>query len=87
MKFCVGDFSLDSTAEQGRPDEVDQSQIEISSEDNVIQCMRQPTYSKYPNQALKVICTSLVILIALMFEFHISEKKPSWQYFCMRFPT
>ena len=75
MKFCVGDFSLDSTAEQGRQDEVDHSQTEILFEDNVVQCRRQATYSKYPKQALKVICTSSVKLIALMFEFHISEKK------------
>ena len=42
---------------------------------NVKQCRRYPTYSKYPNQASIVICTSLVILFALMSEFHISEKK------------
>ena len=28
------------------------------------------THSEYPSQALKIICTSLVMLIALMFGFH-----------------
>ena len=30
-------------------------------------------YSKYPSQALKISCTSLVMLITLMSGFHISE--------------
>ena len=30
-------------------------------------------YSKYPNQALKISCTILVMLITLMSGFHISE--------------
>ena len=33
---------------------------------NVIPRAREPTYSKYPNQALKIICTSLAMLIALI---------------------
>ena len=32
------------------------------------------TYSKYPNQALKISYPSLVMFITLMFGFHISEK-------------
>ena len=31
-------------------------------------------YSKYPNQVLKISCTSLVMSITLMFGFHISER-------------
>ena len=33
------------------------------------------TYSKYPNQALKIFCTILVMLITLMFGFHITEAE------------
>ena len=42
---------------------------------NVIARGKEPTYPKYPNRALKIICTSLVMLIALMFGFHISSVK------------
>lgn len=38
---------------------------------NSILCRWQSTHSKNSNKAEKIICTSLVILIALMFEFHI----------------
>ena len=31
-------------------------------------------YSKYPNRALKISCTSLVMLITLMSGFHISKR-------------
>ena len=41
---------------------------------NVILCGRELTYSQYPDQVLKVICTSLVMFISLRFGFHISEK-------------
>lgn len=40
---------------------------------NIIRHRRWPTYSKYPNQPLKIICTSLVMLIALMFGFLVSK--------------
>ena len=73
-KFRVGDFSLDNAPQLGRPVEVDSDQIETLIEINIIPCRKQPTYSKYPNQALKIICTSLVMFIALMFGFHLSEK-------------
>lgn len=47
---------------------------------------RQPTYSKYLNQALKIIYQP-VMLIALVSGFYISCAKkpkpnPSWPYFC-----
>ena len=34
---------------------------------------RQATCSKYPNQALKIVCTSMVMSIAWTFGFHRSE--------------
>ena len=44
---------------------------------NAIPCLRYLKDSKYPNQELKITCTSLVILITLKFGFLISqvEKK------------
>ena len=70
-KFCDGDFSLEDAPWSGRP--VDSDQIETLIENN----QRYTTWeiakiSKYPKQALKIICTSLVMFIALMFGFHIS---------------
>ena len=41
---------------------------------NAIPHRREPEYSKYPNQALKVLCTSLVMFTVLMFGFHISKE-------------
>ena len=71
-KFHAGDFSLDDAPWSGRPVQVDSDQIETLRTINVIPPGRQSTYSKYPNQAVKIICSSLVMLIALMFGFHIS---------------
>ena len=71
-KFSAGDFSLDDAPRSGSPIEVDSDQIEALRTIKVIPRGRQPTYSKYPNQVLKIICTSLVMLIALIFGFHIS---------------
>ena len=71
-KFSAGDFSLDDAPRLGSPIEVDSDQIEALRTIKVIPRGRQPTYSKYPNQVLKIICTSLVMLIALIFGFHIS---------------
>ena len=45
---------------------------------NSILCRRQPTHSKYPNQALKSICASLVMLVTLMFGLHISKVKKTF---------
>ena len=74
-KFHAGDFALDGAPWSGRPVEVDSDQIETLIENSQHYTMREiVTYSKYPNQALKIICTSLVMLIALMFGLHISEK-------------
>ena len=66
-KFCAGDFSLDNAPRSGRTVEVDSNQIEIIMENNQCYTMLEiATYSKYPNQVLKIICTTLVMLIALM---------------------
>lgn len=36
---------------------------------------------EYPNQALKIICTRLVMLVTLMFDCHMSRKKTTQPYF------
>ena len=79
-KFHAGDFS-NWMMLHGRVDQL--KLIMIKSRHklrtvNVIPCGRQLTYSKYPNQALKIICTSLVMLIALMFGFHLSYVKKTF---------
>ena len=72
-KFHAGDFSLDNAPWMGRPVEVDSDQIETLIENN--QCYTTQEIAnilKYPNQELKIICTSLVMFITLMFGFHMS---------------
>ena len=73
VKFCAGDFLLDDAPRLGRPVEVDSDQIETLIENNQ-RCIlwERADLFKYPNQVLKIICTSLVVFIALMFGFHIS---------------
>ena len=69
-KFHSGVFSLDNVVPLGRSVEVYSDQIRTFIENNhVIPCGRKLTYSKYPNQALKSICTSLGMSVTLMFEF------------------
>ena len=61
-KFLPGDFSLDDALRLGRPVEVDSDQIETVIENNQRYTHgRQPTYLKYPNPALKIICPNLVM--------------------------
>ena len=61
-KFRAGDFSLDDAPWSGRPVEVDSDQIKTLIENNQRYTTWEiATYSKYPNQALKIICTSLVM--------------------------
>ena len=72
-KFHAGDFSLDNAPWMGRSVEVDSDQIETLIENN--QCYTTQEIAnilKYPNQELKIICTSLVMFITLMFGFHMS---------------
>ena len=67
-RLLVGD-----TPWSGRPIEVDRDQIETLIENN--QCYTTQEIAnilKYPNQELKIICTSLVMFITLMFGFHMS---------------
>ena len=74
VKFRAGVFSLDNTPWLDRPVEVDNDQIKTLIENNQ-RCTTQEiadAYSKFPNQVLKIICTSLVMFIASMFGFHIS---------------
>ena len=65
-----------------RPVEVvDSNQIKTLIENNQHFNM---TYFKYPNQVLKVICTRLVMVIILMFGFHVklSEKNLDYIFAC-----
>ena len=71
-EFCAGDFSLDHAPQTGIPVEVDGKQIETLIENN--QCyyyVRDSWHAQNIQQALNIICTSLVMFITLMFEFHI----------------
>ena len=71
----LGDLSLDYAPWSGKPVEVDRNQIKTLTENNQHHTTREiADILKCPNQMLKIICTSLVMLIALMFGFHISEK-------------
>ena len=69
-KFHAGDSSLEIYPFTVGV-EVDCNQIEALIE--AILCHKgESQYSqKYPNQVMKIICTSLVMLTALMFGFHI----------------
>ena len=84
-KFHAGAFLLDHAPKSGRLVEV----IVIKSRQklrtiSVIPCRRYLTYSKYSNQALKIIYTILVMLIMLRFGFCRSYvKKNPWPYLCM----
>ena len=69
-KFCTGDSSLDNAPWSSRPVKL----IEIKLRHylriiNIVPCKREPTYWKYPNRAMSNICTSLVILTALMWDW------------------
>ena len=74
-KFHAGDFLLDNVPLSNRPVEVDSDQIKTLRTINFIPCKRESAFSKYPNQALKIIFTTLVMLITLMFGFPISQMK------------
>ena len=72
-KFCAGDSSVDDAPRSGGPVEVDSNQIETLIENNQhFTTWEIVEYSKYPNHRLKIICTCLVMLIILMFGFHIN---------------
>ena len=68
VKSGLQSFMLENAAWSGRPVEVDSNQIKTLRTINIIPLRWKLTYSKYPNQALKI----LVMLITLMFGFHIS---------------
>ena len=74
-KFHAGDTSLGNAPQSGRPVEVGSYQTETLIENNH-HYTTWDLYSKYPNQALKSICTSLVMLITLMawVPYKVSEK-------------
>ena len=60
-------FECPGTLPSQRPANIDSNHIKELIE-NIIQHETDPTYSKYPNQLLKIICTSLAMLIASMCE-------------------
>ena len=70
-KFHAVDFPIDD-AQLDIPIEVDSDQIKTLRTIISIPHRRQLTYSKYPHQAMKIICTNLVMLITLMLGFPIS---------------
>ena len=64
---------LDNVPQLGRPVEADNDQIKTLTEnDQHYTTQKVADISKYPNQVWKTICTCLVMLITLMFGFHIS---------------
>ena len=89
-KLHAGDFSLDDAPRSGRPVEVDSDQIETIIENN--QCY---TTQEIAN-ILKISKSSAenhLHQLGYVNRFHVwvphklSEKKPSWLYFCMWFST
>ena len=72
-KFDARDFSLDNVPWMGRPVEVDSDQTETLIERNQCYITQEIANTlKYSNQELKIICTSLVMFITLIFGFHMS---------------
>ena len=59
------EISLGDAPRWGRPFGIDSDQMKTLTEKSQHSAMW--IYSKYLNQALKIICTSLVMLITLMF--------------------
>ena len=71
MKFYAGDFSLDDAPCLVRPVEADSDQIKTLIENNQCYTMQKITDILKISKVLKLICTILVMLIDLMFGFHI----------------
>ena len=71
MTFSAGDFSLDDAPCLGRPVEAESDQIKTLIENNQCYAMQKITDILKISKVLKLICTILVMLIALMFGFHI----------------
>ena len=90
VKFRAGDFLLDDAPRSGRPVEVDSDLIETLTENS--QC-----YSTWEIvDILKISKSSTenhlhqlgyVNRFDVWVPRKLSEKKPSWPYFCMRFST
>ena len=71
-KFHARDFLLDDAPQSGRSAKVDSDQIEMLVENNKYTTWEIASILKYPNLALKNICTILVMLIALMVGFFVN---------------
>ena len=72
-KFRARDFSLDDAPRSGRPVEVDSDQIETLTENNQRYTTQETAdILKISKSSVEILCTSLVMLIDLMFGFHIS---------------
>ena len=65
-----------------RPFEIDSNQIETLIENSECYTMKQITDLPKISKALKIICIDLVMLIILMFAFHINYRI---KLFCMQF--
>ena len=73
VKFCAGDFLLDDAPRSDRPVEVDSDKIETLIENNQPYTMWEvANILKISKSSVRIIYTSLIILIALMFGFHTS---------------
>ena len=77
---CFGKFRVLVHAPWlGRTVEADNVQIKTLIENNqsyILSGRKSPTYSKYPYQTLKIICTSLMMLIDFWVPRKLSRKKP-----------
>ena len=75
-KFRARDFLLDNAPWSGRPVEVDSDQIKTLIENNQCYTMSEiANILKISKSSVESICTSLVMLITLVFGFHISLAK------------
>ena len=73
VKFRAVDFSLDDAPRSSRPVEVDSDQIATLIENNQCYTIWEiADILKMSKSSVENLCTSLVMLIALMFGFHIS---------------
>ena len=72
VKFYAGISSLNDAPWLSRLLEVDSHQTETLRISNITPHGREWTYSKCSKQALKIICTSLIMFITLIFGFHVS---------------
>ena len=73
VKFCADNFSLDSAPKSGRPIEVDSNQFRtLIGNHQTYTTWEIADILKISKSRVEIMCTNLVMLIALTFGFHIS---------------